>query len=197
MSRRQFPIVSFQKLFLPPPPPLLTSEPWHEMEEKAINPLTDLTTLLLRPSLWSSNQNILLQLLFLFEMSVCATGWAGGGWQTIIPWPALGIKILRSVSRSELSSSPELDQDHGCNLKPKTCGQNETVQPQGHGKLSTRLEEMELDLTNISNSASLGCSSQMQWLVWKPILALKDFSTEKSLEFSVEHCLSCVCHQAD
>ena len=122
-------------------------------------------------------------------MSVCATGWAGGGWQTIIPWPALGIKILRSVSRSELSSSPELDQDHGCNLKPKTCGQNETVQPQGHGKLSTRLEEMELDLTNISNSASLRCSSQMQWLVRKPILAVKDFPRSKVLSLA----LSIVC----
>ena len=44
---------------------------------------------------------------FFFEMSVCATGWAGGGWQTIISWPALGIKILRSVSRSELFSPPK------------------------------------------------------------------------------------------
>ena len=59
MSRRQFPIVSFQKLFLPPPPPLLTSEPWHEMEEKAINPLTDLTTLLLRPSLELQSKHLI------------------------------------------------------------------------------------------------------------------------------------------
>ena len=42
ISRRQFPIVSFQKLFLLLL--LLTSELWHETEEKAINPLTDLTT---------------------------------------------------------------------------------------------------------------------------------------------------------
>ena len=65
---------------------------------------------------------------------------------------------LRSELRFFAQSAGQkylLHQDHGCNLQPKTCGQGETVQLQSHGELSTRLEQMELELTNICNSAGL------------------------------------------
>ena len=177
MSRRQFPIVSFQKLFLPPPPPLLTSEPWHEMEEKAINPLTDLTTLLLRPSLELQSKHLIaIALSFLKWVFAQLDEPAVGGRQSF--------HGLRSELRSFAQSAGQNYLLHLSRIKimDVICSQNFWTE-----RDSSTTRSRQVINETWTNGAQVDQYLQfcrpallftMQLLIWKPILAIKDFSTE-------------------